>query len=108
MRDGRTPLGDLSKRAFNSEHRLTIANALAATNGLISNNELADSVGVNRASCHNELNLLAELGVVQRVAATRSVLYQPVPGPFWTWVDQLVGLAARPRRDTAIAEDPQP
>lgn len=90
MKATRTPLQDLSKRAFNSEHRLSICGGILTLNGLFTCDELADLVPGSERSCYKELDRLVDLGVLQRVPAGRTVTYQVLPGSFWDWVGELL------------------
>jgi Fe2+ or Zn2+ uptake regulation protein len=90
MKETRTPLEELSKRVFNSERRLDIADALMAQNGLVGVAEITRSTGASSSTVYDELNLLVGLGVVQRVTPDRTVLYQRVNGPFWAWCRELI------------------
>ncbi|MCU1494513.1 MAG: hypothetical protein JWO62_2277 [Acidimicrobiaceae bacterium] len=96
MKGARTPEQALSKRVFNSEHRLTVASALLQANGLVSQEDVQKATGVPNSSCFNELALLVELGVAQKVPAGRSFSYQPIEGPFWEWLRQLMASVASP------------
>ena len=90
MKANRSPLENLSKRVFNSEHRLTIAMALEDTEGFTTTAAVMKSTGIAYSTVHDELNLMAELGVLQRVIPERQVLFQRLSGPFWEWCSVLV------------------
>jgi hypothetical protein len=89
MKANRTPLEKLSKLVFNSEHRLTIVEALRDADGLTTTAAIVKSTGIAYSTVHDELNLMAELGVLQRVIPERQVLFQRLSGPFWDWCSVL-------------------
>ena len=90
MKANRTPLTQLSKRVFNAEHRLTIVGALMAQDGLLTTSAVASASEVAYSTAHEELNLLADLGLLQRVVPERQVLFQRIPSPFWEWCGLLI------------------
>jgi hypothetical protein len=89
MKATRTPLQQLSKTVFNAEHRLTLVTALQAADQLVTTAVIAEATHVAYSTVHDELNLLAELGVLQRICPERQVLFQPLSGPFWEWCTEL-------------------
>lgn len=98
MRAGRTPLDELSKRVFNSEHRLRFTEYLSASTTLLTINETALATGIAPSTVHSELHLLADIGALQRIQVGRSVSFQKVDGPFWAWCEELRGHAGATSR----------
>lgn len=95
MRGDRTPLQELSKRVFNSEHRLDLVEVLERLSGLFTVKEMADAAELPVSTVHNELHLMAEVGALQRVPVGRGVSFQIIDGPYWRWCSQLRSLAAK-------------
>jgi hypothetical protein len=62
---------------------------LQSREDLVTTSAVVDATGLAYSTVHDELNLLAELGVLQRVVPERQVLFQRLPGPFWDWCSQL-------------------
>ena len=94
MKASRSTLEKLSKTVFNAEHRLSIVRALQGTDGLTTTAAIVEVTGIAYSTVHGELNLLSDLGVLQRVAPERQVLFQRLPGPFWDWCTALIGSIA--------------
>jgi len=90
MRGSRDPRQQLSKRLYNSEHRLTIVQALLDQNGFVAAADLAQQLGIARSTVHTELYLLDEIGALQRVQPDRTVLFQKIDGLFWAWNEELL------------------
>ena|SRR5579862_6975445 len=91
MKGDRDPVETLSKRLFNSEHRLTVVRGLFELDRAASSREIEDLTGVPRSTVHDELNLLADVGLLVRAQPDRTVFYQRADGPFWDWCRQLLG-----------------
>jgi hypothetical protein len=115
MKGSRTAEQELSKRVFNTEHRLTIARALLNHPKLAAATEIAVAARVSGASVHEELHRLADLGVVQRVPEAQRVLFQPIPGPFWEWCRELLSKipvteveASKPRHPSEVHRNSSP
>lgn len=91
MAQPQNDLQALSKRVFNALHRLTIVASMWSTRDIAHDVEaLAGSTGVSRTTVHTELQVLVEVGAVQRMEAVGRVYYKVIDGPFWSWSVNLI------------------
>lgn len=87
----RTPVQALSKRAFNSDHRLSVVAALLDRQWDLSDKQqIVAATGVPSTSVYNELMDLHALGLLLRTRDGHRVVFTVVDGPFWTWCDILL------------------
>ena len=85
----------LSKRTFNSTHRLTIVASMWRERDRVhTRDSVMASSGAPGTAVHGELQLLSELGLLLRVELDGRVHYQVIDGPFWLWAEQLFERAA--------------
>lgn len=90
-RTQRTAIQRLSKLAFNSDHRLTIACELLRRQAdLFDKGAIEQATGVPSTSVYNELRDMTELGLLTEVADGNRLVFSVVPSPFWSWCQALL------------------
>lgn len=90
-RAARTPTQTLSKRAFNSDHRLTLAREVLGRRGdLFDKKTVEQATGIPPTTVYNELSDLVELGALASIPDGSRVLFSVVDSPFWTWCEALL------------------
>ncbi len=84
----------LSKRLFNSQHRLDAISALHERGievGDFSHEDFVGFSGLPRTAAHKELKILVEFEALTTSSAYGRVFYSVQAGPFWEWAGQLLG-----------------